>query len=69
MSGTRRLQRNGYQRVRKTKGPYDEYPLAVREFLEICEGIARRMLVEKEEEERADKCLQLDQQEQESLRK
>ena len=47
MRGNRRLQRNGYQRVRKN-GPYDEFPLEVREFLEICEGIARRMLTEGE---------------------
>ena len=60
MRGNRRLQRNGYQRARKN-GPYDEFPLEVREFLEICEGIARRMLIEKGALggcERSGNCLQ-----------
>ena len=60
-------QMNGYQRMRKEA--YGEFPLEVQEFLQICERVARRMLSEKEEEERVDKCLQPDQQEQESLRK
>ena len=59
MSGNRRAQRNGYQRT-QNNGFYDEFPLEVREFLEIVEGIARRMLSEKGTEvgcERSENCL------------
>ena len=34
------------KRKRTKKGPYDDYPLEVREFLQIYEGIIRRALAE-----------------------
>lgn len=60
MRGNRGVQRNGYQRVRRN-GYYDEFPIEVREFLEICEGIVRRMMTEKgtiDKHKRAENYLQ-----------
>ena len=62
-------QMNGYwvpQESRKRKrrppkkGPYDEYPLEVREFLQIVEGVTRRALAEDANADNPENALYVD---------
>ena len=62
-------QMNGYwvpQESRKRKrrppkkGPYDKYPLEVREFLQIVEGIIRRALAEDAKADNPENAPQVD---------